>query len=493
MSDCIIIYKPVGKTTGTVFTNEEFKEFVINNPAIFKQYLEGIKTFKSGSQLELFSDTLKSSTSVKPTQPTVISKDYGVVQVNTNPSPEFTNQILDIISDNVRKNAYVENGSGTANLMFSFGWQWKGNNSKKLAGRKLNVTPAEVDYNANGKRTRVNSKYFYDSKYNNGTDVPSIDKLNPLKRHIEKHLGIDLSDYDVALNNIYTEGTALYRHTDIDESNTAKGYPVVVYVLGNEHKVRIDDNEGKRLMGEMVNPKTMSLKNGDVYTFGMDGKGRFETVHDVIKANKSVSYPPITLPDGRVVTNYTVTFTFRRAADLEAGMPSTPAKLTTSTQPSTSVKPTQPITQKKTFFTLEKATSQKSFRKKVLNFVDKIVTEKDSIVAMSNNRKTGIISINAEAMKQKFIDKAWTKPSKQLDGSFATALPENQFKSFEEFFTFALIHEVKHDTIFKVSGETTGQYEDRINSAALSDLQTNYNNISKFDGIPELPILGDCN
>ena len=42
MSDCIIIYKPVGKTTGTVFTNEEFKEFVINNPAIFKQYLEDI-------------------------------------------------------------------------------------------------------------------------------------------------------------------------------------------------------------------------------------------------------------------------------------------------------------------------------------------------------------------------------------------------------------------------------------------------------------------
>lgn len=280
-------------------------------------------------------DTSASLAAKPVVEPTVISEDYGVVQVNTNPSPEFTNQILDIISDNVRKNAYVENGSGTANLMFSFGWQWKGNNSKKLAGRKLKVTPAEVDYNANGKRTRVNSKYFYDSKYNNGTDVPSIDKLDPLKRHIEKHLGIDLSNYDVALNNIYTEGTALYRHTDIDESNTAKGYPVVVYVLGNEHKVRIDDNKGKRLMGEMVNPKTMSLKNGDVYTFGMDGKGRFETVHDVIKADKSVSYPPITLPDGRVVTNYTVTFTFRRAADLEAGMPSTPAKLTTSTQSST--------------------------------------------------------------------------------------------------------------------------------------------------------------
>ena len=58
-----------------------------------------------------------------------------------------------------------------------------------------------------------------------------------------------MSNYDIALNNIYTKGTKLFRHTDIDESNTAKGYPVVVYVLGNEHKVRVDDNGGKAVRG----------------------------------------------------------------------------------------------------------------------------------------------------------------------------------------------------------------------------------------------------
>jgi hypothetical protein len=158
--------------------------------------------------------------------------------------------------------------------------------------------------------------------------------MDILKRHIEKTLGIDMTDYDVALNNIYTKDTSLYRHTDIDESNTAKGYPVIVYVLGNEHKVRIDDNGGKRAAGQMVNPKTLTLKNGDIYTFGMDGKGRFEAVHDVIKAPKTdSSFPSITLPDGTVSNKYTITFTFRRAADLEPGMPTAPAKLTT-TQPS---------------------------------------------------------------------------------------------------------------------------------------------------------------
>ncbi len=42
-----------------------------------------------------------------------------------------------------------------------------------------------------------------------------------------------------------------------------------------------------------------------------------------------------------VVENYTITLTFRRAADLEPGMPTTPSKKgTVPTQSSTSVKPT---------------------------------------------------------------------------------------------------------------------------------------------------------
>jgi hypothetical protein len=139
-----------------------------------------------------------------------------------------------------------------------------------------------------------------------------------------------------------------------------------------------------------------------------------------------------------------------------------------SQQPSTEVK-------KKELFTPEKGVVQKSFRGKTLNFVDKIPTQKETVVAMSNNRKTGVISIDTSAMFQKFRDKAWTKPAKQLDGSFATPLTENEFSNFDEFFTFALIHEVKHDSILKQEGETTGQYEDRINQAALADLRENYN------------------
>ena len=145
------------------------------------------------------------------------------------------------------------------------------------------------------------------------------------------------------------------------------------------------------------------------------------------------------------------------------------------------VKPTVEKPKQRELFTIEKGIAQKSFRGKTLNFVDNIATTKETVVAMSNSKKTGVISIDQKAMAQKFEDKAWTKPAKQSDGSFATPLAENQFSTMDEWFTFALIHELKHDTILKQEGETTGQYEDRINQAAIADLNKNYNVPVKVD------------
>jgi hypothetical protein len=147
-----------------------------------------------------------------------------------------------------------------------------------------------------------------------------------------------------------------------------------------------------------------------------------------------------------------------------------------TTQSSTSV-------EKKELFTVEKGIAQKSFRGKPIKFVENIDSKKETVVAMSNNRETGVITIDQKGMEQKFNDKTWTTPAKQLDGSLATPLAENEFGSVDEWFTFALIHETKHDTILQQEGETTGQYEDRINQAALEDLRKNYNipTNSQFD------------
>jgi hypothetical protein len=67
-------------------------------------------------------------------------------------------------------------------------------------------------------------------------------------------------------------------------------------------------------------------KDGSIYTFGLNGKGRFQLTHSTpINDAKVGSQLPITLPNGNVITNYTITLTFRRAADLEPGMPTKPA------------------------------------------------------------------------------------------------------------------------------------------------------------------------
>ena len=279
---------------------------------------------------QAFKARFENQPSTQPTEVKVISEDYGVVQAETNPSKAFDQQVANAIFEDVKNNAYVENGSNSAQRMWGNGLMWKGNNTKKPTGTPLKVIPAQVDYNANGKLKTVDTPYFYDPLYNDGTPVASVENLDFLKKHIENTLGIDMSDYDVSLNNIYEEGHDLYRHTDIDESNTAKGYPVIVYVFGNNHKVRFDDNGGKRLFGPMLNPKTLTLKNGDIYTFGMNGKGRFETVHDVVASPKTNdNFPELIGANGLPTKKYTVTFTFRRAADLKPGMPTTPNKITT--------------------------------------------------------------------------------------------------------------------------------------------------------------------
>ena len=91
---------------------------------------------------------------------------------------------------------------------------------------------------------------------------------------------------------------------------------------------------------------------------------------------------------------------------------------------------------------------------------------------MRNNE--GTIIINEKEMVKKFNDRAWTKPTKQLDGSYATPLAADEFQSLEEFLTFGLIHEAKHSVISRAEGETKGQYEDRINDAALQELRYQY-------------------
>ena len=129
----------------------------------------------------------------------------------------------------------------------------------------------------------------------------------------------------------------------------------------------VDNNKGKMTFANQYDDRYLRgdeklkgytnevlTKDGSIYTFGLNGKGRFQLTHSTpINDAKVGSQLPITLPNGKVITNYTITLTFRRAADLEPGMPTTPAKL--STQPT--VEPVGEINQTMSeLYTLEDQT-----------------------------------------------------------------------------------------------------------------------------------------
>ena len=120
--------------------------------------------------------------------------------------------------------------------------------------------------------------------------------------------------------------------------------------------------------------------------------------------------------------------------------------------------------------TVEALRENKEFLGTVIDFVDEIATDKETPVAMRNVEKGKQILIVEDLLKDKFNSQAWTTPTTQSDGSVATALSTDQFKSFDEFLTFGLLHEKAHEYISKDENETIGQYEDRINQEALTKL-----------------------
>jgi hypothetical protein len=165
--------------------------------------------------------------------------------------------------------------------------------------------------------------------------------------------------------------------------------------------------------------------------------------------------------------------------------------------------PNQPSTNK--LVTIDAIAENPMFEGMAVEFVNEIATNKTTPVAMRNVNKGEKILMVAELMKEKFDNKAWISPAQQRDGSYATALDVDSFKTFEEFLTFALLHEAAHNYILQEPGETTGQYEDRINAEALKKLAEilksgqddqitgRITNINKPEGLPGIDrTSSDC-
>jgi hypothetical protein len=142
--------------------------------------------------------------------------------------------------------------------------------------------------------------------------------------------------------------------------------------------------------------------------------------------------------------------------------------------------PTGPLTD---YVSIEDLQKNPIFEGMTINFLKEIQSNRDKPIPLKTPLGKNRIDIVADLMYQKYEEKAWTVPATQLDGSKATPLAENQFGSYNEFLTFALLHEKAHKYILKQENETIGQYEDRINDEAMRRLNEIPNREVKNDRV----------
>jgi hypothetical protein len=110
------------------------------------------------------------------------------------------------------------------------------------------------------------------------------------------------------------------------------------------------------------------------------------------------------------------------------------------------------------------------------------IVKKDSIKSSKSGREVGaraiyrneadntsnhVIEINLNKLAQDFKDKAWTKP--KVEG--VDALPEDAFKTEQEWVDFVINHEVEHFSVRRQPNQSLAEFENLINKRAL--LKTN--------------------
>jgi hypothetical protein len=139
----------------------------------------------------------------------------------------------------------------------------------------------------------------------------------------------------------------------------------------------------------------------------------------------------------------------------------------------------------KEFVNNDKINTNLKFNTNNLTIIDTedIVSYEGTKGAAQYDRSNNIIKVNRKLLKQKFEEKAWTKPRKLMETlhgtvveSYAQALDENQFTTYEEWENFVIEHEFQHSLYSKADfnqefpNKTKGDYETEINNRALNKI-----------------------
>ena len=214
-------------------------------------------------------------------------------------------ELFDYLKPFLESQGKKTNMGDNAPIMIGLGlrWDYKRNNPSR--------TPVNVGANLAGGQT----SYAY---YDLSIDGKPLGKITP--RFVElmnKTTGVDISNYDGAIINIYSNGSFIGNHSDLEESATAEKYPVVVANIGGS---------GNIILGTGKDQTKVDLKPGAGYLFGVGGKNR-KIAHSTYASEVKGFLPSISISqEGKTFNEggYRVSITMRRVMPLEQGMPSKP-------------------------------------------------------------------------------------------------------------------------------------------------------------------------
>ena len=267
-------------------------------------------------------DPIEGPGEASPTQPTVqpvgpvsqTNKPKGVevkegIYVNQGAlTKEEQLELFDYLKPFLEEQAAKTLKSNQASKMIGLGlrWDYKSNNTGRPA---VNIPDVINPGNKN--------KYGY---YNQSINGQPLGQITPrFKELMEKATGVDMTNYDGAIINLYEKDTFISSHNDVDESKSAIKYPVIGINLGGKGNFSI----------ERLGPENaiLNLEAGTGYVFGVDGINR-EVWHRTFPTPQDSFLPELTTKiDGKTYPagSYRVTITMRRVMPLESGMPEAPS------------------------------------------------------------------------------------------------------------------------------------------------------------------------
>tara|TARA_R110002096_G_scaffold186205_4_gene365138 strand:+ start:820 stop:15558 length:14739 start_codon:yes stop_codon:yes gene_type:complete len=242
-------------------------------------------------------------------------------------TPSEEKEIFNLIKVVLEAQGTQSNVGKYAPLMIGLGlrWDYKSNN----VGR----APIAINATINNSTFQRN-KYAYYGVASDGS--PLMPMPARLKELMTKATGIDATNYDGAIVNLYREKSFISAHNDVDESATAKGYPVLVANIGGKGSLSIEGAESQRA-GNAYNSKEYlneALESGSAYVLGDGGRNR-DVYHRTLPSEGKGNLPALNVQGTNIPANsYRISITLRRVRDLTSGMPNSPKKVTTSPQKS---------------------------------------------------------------------------------------------------------------------------------------------------------------